>query len=86
MNKEAKEEDSKSGKREVEREEVKTVVKRRWVNPLSTNNFEDFVPGRCWKVLGFPLWWLLWFVGVCACGAAWGAWSACFFLVGAYSG
>ena len=53
MNKEAREEESKSGKREVERKEVKTVVKRKWVNPLSRYSFENFVPGRRWKVLGF---------------------------------
>ena len=39
MNKEAREEESKSGKREVEREKEKTVIKRRCVNALSRSNF-----------------------------------------------
>ena len=41
MNKEAKEEESKSGKRDVEREEEKAVLKRRCVNPNSCDVCED---------------------------------------------
>ena len=43
-NTEAKEEESKSGKREVVREDEKTVIKRRCVNPLSCDVFEKFSP------------------------------------------
>ena len=44
MNEEAKQEESKSGKREVEREEEKIVIKRRCVNPFSSDVFEEFSP------------------------------------------
>ena len=44
VSKEAKDEESKSGKREVGREKKNTIVKRRCVHSLSINNFEDFSP------------------------------------------
>ena len=49
MNRGAREEESKSGKRGVEREKEKTMVKRRCVNPFSTNNLRKVFEG-----VGFP--------------------------------
>ena len=42
--KEAGEDHSKHWKREVEREEEKTVIKRRCVNPISSDVFEELCP------------------------------------------
>ena len=42
MDKKAREEESRSGKRELEREEEKTVIKRRCVNLISIEAFEEF--------------------------------------------
>ena len=44
MDKTAREEESRSCKREVESEEEKTVVKRICVKPLSCGVFEEFSP------------------------------------------
>ena len=38
------EHENKNGKREVEREEEKTVIKRRCVNPITRDVFEEFCP------------------------------------------
>ena len=52
MNEEAKQEESKSGKREVEREEEKIVIKRRCVTPFPVMFLRNSVPRMSWKVLG----------------------------------
>ena len=44
IDEEVKEEECKSGNREVEREEEKTVIKRRCVNPLSSEHVEELSP------------------------------------------
>ena len=51
MNKEAKEEESKSGKIEVERK-GETVIASRCVNPFSSDVFEEFSPMGEFEILG----------------------------------
>ena len=51
-NEEAKQEESKSGKREVEREEERMVIKRRCVNRVPAMSSRNFVPFMRWNVLG----------------------------------
>ena len=52
MDKEAREEESMSGKRVVQREEEKTVVKRRCVNRFPDAILRIFIPWKCWVVFG----------------------------------
>ena len=51
---EAEEEESESGKREVEREEEKLVIKRRCVNRVSSDVFDEFCPSDESESVGDP--------------------------------
>ena len=71
MNTEAKEEESRSGKREVEgeKEKVETSSKRVCLYRLSRKCSRSSVPCLSWRVLGIP--WIFvcaCFASVCACG------------------